>query len=123
MFSILVKDQKNSSMYRFLTVKQEIFTEEIKEVTNPETQEVKNEIVKVPTGETKTVVYSTDNRDDLEQMCIDLLKNSSMTFLYSFQDKDIFSCCNFDLVFLALSIASSMSSVTVSAFISIPEIH
>lgn len=79
MFSILVKDQKNSSMYRFLTVKQEIFTEEIQEVTNPETQEVKNEIVKVPTGETKTVVYSTDNRDDLEQMCIDLLKSYKVT--------------------------------------------
>ena len=79
MFSILIKDAKNNSMYRFLTIKQEIYKEEIKEVTDPETQEVKNEIVKVPTGETETVVYSTDNRDDLEQMCIDLLKSYKVT--------------------------------------------
>ena len=79
MFSILIKDQKNGSMYRFLTVKQEVFTEETKEVTDPETQEVKTEIIQIPTGETETVVYSTDNRDDLEQKCIELLRSYKVT--------------------------------------------
>ncbi len=79
MFSILIKDQKNGSMYRFLTVKQEVFTEETKEVTDPETQEVKTEIIQIPTEETETVVYSTDNRDDLEQKCIELLRSYKVT--------------------------------------------
>ena len=79
MFSILIKDQKNGSMYRFLTVKQEVFKEESKEMTDPETQEVKTEIIQIPTGETETVVYSTDNRDDLEKKCIELLKSYKVT--------------------------------------------
>lgn len=79
MFSILVKDTKNASLYRFLTVKQEIFTEELKEVTDPETQEVKTETVLIPTGETETVVYSTDDRDELEKKCIELLKSYKVT--------------------------------------------
>lgn len=77
MYSILVKDSKNASQYRFLTVKQDIFTEESKEVTDPETQEVKTEVVQIPTGETKTVMYSTDNRDELEN--IELLKSYKVT--------------------------------------------
>ncbi|MBD5144018.1 MAG: hypothetical protein HDT22_10500 [Ruminococcus sp.] len=79
MFSILIKDQKNGSMYRFLTVKQEVFKEESKEMTDPETQEVKTEIIQIPTGETETVVYSTDNRDDLEKKCIELLRSYKVT--------------------------------------------
>lgn len=79
MYSILVKDSKNISMYRFLTVKQEIFKEESREVTDPETQEVKTEIVQIPTGDTETVVYSTDNKDELEKKCIELLKSYKVT--------------------------------------------
>lgn len=79
MFSILIKDSKNTSMYRFLTVKQEIFTEESKEVTDLETQEVKTEIVQIPTGTTETVVYSTNNKDELEKKCIELLKSYKVT--------------------------------------------
>ena len=79
MFSILIKDSKNSSMCRFLTVKQEVFTEDTKEVTDPETQEVKTETVLIPTGEMETVVYSTESKDELEQKCIELLKNYKLT--------------------------------------------
>lgn len=79
MFSILIKDSKNSSMYRFLTVKREVFTEDTKEVTDPETQEVKTETVLIPTGEMETVVYSTESKDELEQKCIELLKSYKLT--------------------------------------------
>lgn len=79
MFSILIKDSKNSSMYRFLTVKQEVLTEDTKEVTDPETQEVKTETVLIPTGEMETVVYSTESKDELEQKCIELLKSYKLT--------------------------------------------
>lgn len=79
MFSILIKDQKNGSMYRFLTVKQEVFKEESKEITDPETKEVKIETVQIPTGETETVIYSTSNKDELEQKCIELLRSYKVT--------------------------------------------
>lgn len=79
MYSILVKDSKNTSMYRFLTVKQEIFKEESKEVTDPETQEVKIETIQIPTGETETIIYITDDKDELEQKCIDLLRSYKVT--------------------------------------------
>lgn len=79
MYSILVKDSKNTSMYRFLTVKQEIFKEESKEVTDHETQEVKIETIQIPTGETETIIYTTDDKDELEQKCIDLLRSYKVT--------------------------------------------
>lgn len=79
MFSILIKDSKNGSMYRFLTVKQEIFIEDTKEVTDSETQEVKTEIIQIPTETTQTVVYSTNNKDELEKKCIELLKSYKVT--------------------------------------------
>lgn len=79
MFSILIKDSKNGSMYRFLTVKQEIFTEESNEVTDPETQEVKTETIQIPTGETETVMFCANDKDELEQKCIELLKSYKVT--------------------------------------------
>jgi hypothetical protein len=77
MYSILIKDKSN--LYRFLTVKQDITKEETKEVTDDETQEVKTETVLVPTGETEVVVYATEDRDELEKKCIELLNSYKAT--------------------------------------------
>jgi hypothetical protein len=77
MYSILIKDKSN--LYRFLTVKQDITKEETKEVTDDETQEVKTETVLVPTGETEVVVYTTEDRDELEKKCIELLNSYKAT--------------------------------------------
>lgn len=71
MYSILIKDKPN--LYRFLTVKQEIMKEESQEVTDPDTQEVKTEITLVGTGEYETVRFETENRDELEAKCVELL--------------------------------------------------
>lgn len=40
MYAILIQDNK-SSLYRFLTVKKDIMREESKEITDPETNEVR----------------------------------------------------------------------------------
>lgn len=65
MYSILIKDKSN--LYRFLTVKQEIMKEENVEVTDLDTQEVRTETTLVGTGEYKTVTYSTESKDELEE--------------------------------------------------------
>lgn len=79
MYSILIKDSKSPSLYRFLTVKQEIMKEETQEVTDPSTNEVRTETTYVGTGEYETVIYNTDDKDELEAKCIELLNNYKVT--------------------------------------------
>lgn len=78
MYKILIKDEK-SGMFRYLTVKQEIMTEQKETVTDEETSEVKEKITLIGTGEYETVVYSTDNMDELEKKCIELLSSYKVT--------------------------------------------
>lgn len=77
MYSILIKDKSN--LYRFLTVKQEIMKEESKEVTDSDTNEVRTETTLIGTGDFETVVYSTDDKDELENKCIELLNSYKAT--------------------------------------------
>ena len=70
MYSILIKDKSN--LYRFLTIKQEILQEVTKEITDPETKEVRNETSYVGTGEYETVRFETESRDELEDKCIEI---------------------------------------------------
>lgn len=77
MYSILVKDKQN--LYRFLTVKQEIMKEEVNEVTDPETDEVRQETTLVGTGEYQTITYATEEKDELEAKCVELLKTYNST--------------------------------------------
>ena len=79
MYSILIKDSKNAGLYRFLTVKQEIMKEESKEVTDPDTQEVRTETTLVGTGEYTTVIFETESKDELEGKCIELLNSYKAT--------------------------------------------
>ena len=79
MYSILIKDAKNVGLYRFLTVKQEIMKEESKEVTDPDTQEVRTETTLVGTGEYTTVIFETESKDELEGKCIELLNSYKAT--------------------------------------------
>ena len=72
MYKILIKDSK-TGMYRYLTVKQEIMKEQKETVTDEDTHEVKEVTTLVGTGEYETVEYSTENKDELEKKCIELL--------------------------------------------------
>lgn len=78
MYKILIKDSK-TGMYRYLTVKQEIMKEQKETVTDEDTQEVKEVTTFVGTGEYETVEYSTENKDELEKKCIELLASYKVT--------------------------------------------
>lgn len=78
MYKILIKDSK-TGMYRYLTVKQEIMKEQKETVTDEDTQEVKEVITLVGTGEYETVEYTTENKDELEKKCIELLSSYKVT--------------------------------------------
>lgn len=78
MYKILIKDSK-TGMYRYLTVKQEIMKEQKETVTDEDTQEVKEVTTLVGTGEYETVEYSTEDKDELEKKCIELLSSYKVT--------------------------------------------
>ena len=78
MYSILIKDSK-TGMFRFLTVKQEIMEEHKETVEDEGTHEVKEVITEVGTGEYETVPFETEDRDELEKKCIELLNSYKAT--------------------------------------------
>lgn len=71
MYAILIKDK--SGLYRFLNVKKEIMKETTTTVTDSETNEVKNEVTLVGTGNFETVKFETESREELETKCIELM--------------------------------------------------
>lgn len=78
MYSILIKDSK-TGMFRFLTVKQEIMEEHKETVEDNQTHEVKEVVTEVGTGEYETVPFETEDRDELEKKCIELLNSYKAT--------------------------------------------
>lgn len=79
MYSVLIQDKRDKSMYKFLQVKQEIMNEVSKEVTDPDTNEVRTEIEYVGTGKFETVNYKEENKDKFEAKCIELLNTYNRT--------------------------------------------
>lgn len=71
MYAILIKDK--SGLYRFLNVKKEIMEETTTTVTDSETNEVKNEVTSVGTGNFETVRFETESREELETKCVELM--------------------------------------------------
>lgn len=72
-YAILVQNEKDSKLYKFLTVKEPVMEEIKTEVTDEETNEVKEVITYQPTGETKTVNYSESDKQSFEDKYISLL--------------------------------------------------
>lgn len=64
MYAIMIKEKTNS--YRFLSVKKEIMKETVTQVTDPDTNEVKDEVTLTGTGDFETVRFETESRDELE---------------------------------------------------------
>ncbi len=71
MYAILIKDKPG--LYRFLSVKKEIMKENITQVTDPDTKEVKDETTFTGTGEFQTVRFETEDREELENKCVEIL--------------------------------------------------
>lgn len=72
-YTILVQNEKDPKLYKFLTIKEPIMEEIKTEVTDEETSEVKEVITYQPTGETKTVNYFENDKQAFEDKYISLL--------------------------------------------------
>lgn len=72
-YTILVQNEKDPKLFKFLTVKEPVMKEVKTEVTDDETKEVKEIITYEPTGETQTVNYSTSDKQEFEDKYISLL--------------------------------------------------
>jgi len=72
-YTILVQNEKDPKLYKFLTIKEPVMEEIKTEVTDEETNEVKEVITYQPTGETKTVNYSESDKQSFEDKYISLL--------------------------------------------------
>ena len=78
-YSVLIRDKKDKSIYRFLQIKEEIMEEVPKDVEDPDTHEVRTETELVGTGKFQTISYKESNKDKFEEKCIDLLNTYNRT--------------------------------------------
>lgn len=79
MYSVLIRDKKDKSIYRFLQIKEEIMEEVPKEVEDSDTHEVRTETELVDTGKFQTVDYHEFDKEKFEQKCISLLDTYNRT--------------------------------------------
>ncbi len=73
MYSVMIRDNKDHSVYRFLQVKEEIMEEVSKEVEDPDTHEVRTETELVGTGTFHKINFKEIDKDKFEEKCIALL--------------------------------------------------
>lgn len=91
MYSVMVRDKKDYSVYRFLQVKEEIMEEVSKEVEDPDTHEVRTETELVGTGKYRTINYKEESKDKFEEKCVALLDtyNRSEILPISIEEYDV----------------------------------
>lgn len=91
MYSVLINDKKDKTIYRFLQVKEEIMEEVTEEVTDEDTSEVKTVTKEVGTGKYQTVSYKEADKDKFEKKCIELLNtyNRSEIIPIALEDYDV----------------------------------
>lgn len=96
-YAILVQNEKDQKLYKFLTIKEPVLEEIKTEVTDEETNEVKEVITYKPTGETRTVNYSETDKEKFEEKYISLLDtyNRKQIIPVSIEDYDL------DMIFVS----------------------
>lgn len=96
-YAILIQSERDPKLYKFLTVKEPVMKEIKTEVTDEETQEVKEVITYEPTGETQTVNYSESDKQAFEEKYISLLDtyNRKQIIPVSIEDYDL------DMIFVS----------------------
>lgn len=96
-YAILVQNEKDQKLYKFLTIKEPVLEEIKTEVTDEETNEVKEVITYKPTGETRTVNYSETDKEKFEEKYISLLDtyNRKQIIPVSIEDYDL------DIIFVS----------------------
>lgn len=78
-YSVLIRDKKDKSIYRFLQIKEEIMEEVPKEVEDPDTHEVRTETELVGTGKFSVANYKENSKENFEKKCISLLDTYNRT--------------------------------------------
>lgn len=73
MYSILINDKRDKSIYRFLKIKEELMEEISKEIEDPDTHEVRIETEFKKTGKFENRTYKESDKDKFEEKCISLL--------------------------------------------------
>lgn len=79
MYSVLIQDKRDKSIYKFLQVKEEIMEEVSKEVEDPDTHEVRTETELIGTGKFSIIKYKESNKDKFEKKVIELLNTYNRT--------------------------------------------
>lgn len=79
MYSVLIQDKKDKSVYKFLQIKEEILEEISKEIEDPDTHEVRTETEFIGTGKFSTVKYKESDKDKFEKKVIELLNTYNRT--------------------------------------------
>ena len=79
MYSVLIQDKKDKSVYKFLQVKEEIMEEVPKEIEDPETHEIRTEVELVGTGKYQIVKFKATDKDKFEKKVIELLNTYNRT--------------------------------------------
>lgn len=85
MRKILIRDKKNPSLYSFLQVKKEIMKETTEKVDDG-TGNLVDKVIQTPTGQFENVVFETDDSDEFEKKCVDLLKTYNLDELKFIDD-------------------------------------
>ena len=79
MYSVLIQDKKDKSVYRFLQVKEEVMEEVAKEIEDPDTHEVRIETELVGTNKFQTVKFKEHDKNKFEKKVIELLNTYNRT--------------------------------------------
>ena len=79
MYSVLIQDKKDKSVYRFLQVKEEVMEEVAKEIEDPDTHEVRIETELVGTNKFQTEKFNEHDKDKFEKKVIELLNTYNRT--------------------------------------------
>lgn len=79
MYSVLIQDKKDKSVYRFLQVKEEVMEEVSKEVEDSVTHEVRTETELHGSGKFQTVKFKEPDKDKFEKKVIELLNTYNRT--------------------------------------------
>lgn len=73
MYSVLINDKRDKSIFRFLKIKEEIVEEISKEIEDSDTHEIRTETEYRGTGKFENRMYKEKDKDKFEEKCISLL--------------------------------------------------
>lgn len=79
MYSVLIRDKKDKSVYKFLNIKEEVMEEIKKEVEDPDTHEVRTETEFISTGKYEVKPYKEESKEKFEKKVIELLNTYNRT--------------------------------------------